>query len=1614
MKQNKNLDNTARSGQPVDERDYWLHTLSGDLVKNSFPYDFKAIDGSEPVTRSIEFRFDLETASKLLSITNKSDIRLHMLLVAGIVLLTSKYTGSSDIIIGAPIYKQEKKADFINTVLVLRNRLQADMTFKELIFRVKQCIAGAVEHQNYPLKTLFYELDIPFNPEDFQLFDTAVLLENIHDESYIKHIRTNTLFSFFRDGETITGKLAFNALLFKNETMEKISHCLQNLLKDALYNVDSRLEAFDMLTPEEKQKVLFDFNPSSVGDTFKGTGTDTIHELFEQQVEKKPGNIAAVGDEIEYSYGQLNAKADSLARELTERGVAPGSIVGIMIHTPLNLTTGIIGILKSGAAYLPIDPAYPEERINYIFADSGLEVLVHDCPGHPEGLDHVNIFLNLNNQGITAGKGNAAPVRVQPGDAAYVIYTSGTTGRPKGVVMEHHGAVNTLLYRRDEYKIDSSVTALQLFSFAFDGFVTSFFTPLISGAKIVMLGKEKIKDIARVKDLIITHRVTHFISVPILYRYIIEAMSPDETSSIKVVTLAGDTVTPEIIGITRQKNRNLEIAQEYGVTEAAVMSTVFRHQEQDEQMKIGHPIANTGIYILDQYHQPQPIGVWGEMYLAGAGVAREYLGKPELTAQKFLPDPFADGGRMYKSGDIGRWLPDGNIEFKGREDYQVKIRGFRIELAEIENQLRSFPPVADAIVIQKEVNAGDKHLVAFAVPDPHHAPLVGRQLSLEKEGIARQHLKHQLPDGTPLYCLNRNEADLVYRENIDAIGQMKDNILLTEGACIVDVGANIGMLSIILSRLSRQVTVYAIEPVADICKVLQLNASLHAVDTHIIQAGLSSDEGEFDYTYYPNASILSSRFADTPNDTKLVETFLLDQPEPAGKKTLSGEMVAELLEQSLAHHTCTCSTTTLSSVIKRHDLDTIDLLKIDVGKSESDVLAGIGNEDWHKIRQLMIEVHHTDENKSLDHVRELLLAKGYNVNIELERQVDQLGIYHLYAVQEGIEPTDPGNILTGQDAAIDNPGIWNTITLVEGLQQHAREHLPDYMVPGIFQLLPRFPLTPNGKIDRETLRDLELSNVKGSLVAPANKIEHELQEIWSHVLGIAKEKISTDADFFDIGGHSLKATILVSNIHKVLDVKVPLTAIFEYPDIKRLARFIENHAEDTFVSIETAAPRDYYPLSPGQQRLYLQQQLDPGGIGFNIPHVFWILGEIQTQKLEDTFTALIRRHEILRTSFTVKDDQPIQVIHDNVPFRVKFYENQDIEEIKKGFIQPFDLSNVPAMRVGLVRVNPGKHLFMLDMHHIITDGTSMGIFISDFIALYTGRRLAPLKIQFKDFSQWQLGEMEKESYKKQEQYWFKEFEDRIPQLQLPTDFPRPEMSRFRGDRVTSTINSDLTTVLQELTQKHNITLFMALLAGYFILVSKYSRQSDIVVGSSVSGRRNIDLKSVMGVFFNMLALRSKPRGEKSFGGYLEEVKATVLNAMENQDYPFDHLAMKLGLTGRENRRPLFNISFAMQNFEMAEISSDVLNIQACPFEYDISRYDLSLFAIEDDDVIRLVMEYSTELFKKPKIVKMLEHYREILTQVTRNPDIQLKDIKLTHHLIAASSKRGNAQPAFDF
>ncbi|UCH92900.1 MAG: amino acid adenylation domain-containing protein, partial [Candidatus Aminicenantes bacterium] len=1348
---------------------YWKNKISGAAEVLELPCDHPRPPLQTFRGQTWSFEINRRLTRELKQLSQETGTTLFMVLLAAFSILLSRLSGKDDIVIGTPVANRGRRefesliGFFLNTLLI-RLDLSPTPTFLNYLQEVRQVALEAYEHQDIPFEKLVEELKPERNLSHSPLFQVLFAQQNVEMEipgipglsiTPFEIKRSTSKFDlslFLVGGQRLKGIWEYNTGLFEEDTIARTAGYFQTLLEEITANPQQGIFQLSLLTEEQRCQLLVDWNNTVTA----YPKHKTIHQLLEEQVERTPGHTALVGQinafgGMHLSYRELNEKSNQLAHRLIEKGVQPDTLVGIMAEPSIETIMGILGILTAGGAYLPIDPDYPGQRIEYILADSNANGLVTTGNlwedrklGNWEG---EKIFLERG-RGVSdpAAPFSNLQTAASPSNLAYIIYTSGSTGKPKGVMVEHGSAVNVLSALFNMYPLLETDAYLLKTSLVFDVSVTELFGWFWGGGRLVIVGKDERKDPWKIIDTIETSKVTHINFVPSLFHAFAEALASQTTrklSSLKYIFLAGEVLLPELVKKFRQFNTHISLENLYGPTEGTVYASGYSLAQWhgSRNIPIGKPLQNTALYILDRNLGPVPVGVTGELCIAGHGVARGYLNNPELTAKRFIEpqrytkiheeesklknDPlkqkFLQGGpggavfsksappgrrrqNIYRTGDLARWLPDGNIEFLGRIDHQVKIRGFRVELAEIENCLLNHPEIQEVVVALRtsKTDTKDKYLCA--------------------------------------YIVTHNE---------------------------------------------------------------------------------------------------------------------------------------------------------------------LDPLK---------------------------------------------------------------------------------------------------------LREYLSNRLPEYMIPAYFERLEALPLSPSGKIQRQALPAPGRVRRGDDYTGPRNEIEKKLAEIWSEVLGL--RRIGIDGNFFELGGHSLKGTIMISKLQPEFNIRLPLAQLFKSPTIRKLSQYIKKQVEDKYIPIEAVEEKEYYILSSAQKRLYILNQVEFASTSYNIPAVYQLEKEPDRKRLEDAFRQVIQRHESFRTSFITVNDEPVQKIQDEVEFEIEYFnlatENTEgtrglapLFKPEKNFIHPFALSRAPLLRTGIINTVENKTLLLVDMHHIISDGTSMEIFQKELIALYQKRQLSPLNIQYKDYARWESKKNQKEKIKKQKAYWLKDFEEEIPVLNLAMDYARPTIQSFEGDGLHFKVGKKETKALNQLAAEQNATLFMVLTAIFNILLAKLSGQEDIVVGTPVAGRRHPDLNHIIGMFVNTLALKNYPSGNKKFNHFLKELKNKTLEAFENQEYPFEELVEQLPLKRDTSRNPLFDMMFALQNIEIAAGEKQPENVEnseikITPYEFNmkISKFDLTLIARETHEGLSCYMEYCNKLFKQETIQRFTRYFKTIAFLITVHPEMKISEIEI--------------------
>ena len=1250
--------------------------------------------------------------AQLKELSQKAGATLYMTLLSVFNVLLNKLSGQQDITVGTPVSGRDH-ADveriigmFVNTV-VLRNNLEETASFRQFLAQVKEKTLSCFEHQDYQYEELIEELGVARDTSRNPLFDVMFSYQHaLQAELALPGLRLQshqsthqvskfdlTLIASEAEGRLYVS-MEYATDLFEDETIARFMGYFERIIEEVLRDADQPLNEIEVLSEEEKQQLLSEFNDTVVA----YPRNKTVIDLFEEQVAGTPHNVAFWCGDRSATYQELHEQANQVAAYLRQQvGIRQGDRVGLLLEREEFLLPSLFGILKAGAAYVPLSTTHPAARNQAIVDDAELKALI--TRGHYAAGLETNVETKLVNLDVVREEihqQSAAPRTTGPkgDDLAYVIYTSGSTGRPKGVMIEHHSVVNRLLWMQKAYPITPEDVLLQKTPLVFDVSVWELFWWSLTGASVCLLPPEDEKDPKQVIEAIGQYQVSvvHFVPsmlIPFLHR--VAHQQPTPLSSLRQVFCSGEALGAEQVaafGEALNKTYSTQLINLYGPTEATVDVSHYPcdFTQVPPSIPIGKPIDNVKLYVLNKSNGLCPIGVPGELCIAGAGLARGYIGADPLTKEKFVAHPHQPGERMYRTGDLACWLPDGNIKFLGRIDHQVKIRGFRIELGEIESQLSAYEAIQDTVVLAKD-KAGDTYLVGY----------------------------------------------------------------------------------------------------------------------YVSEAEISSTE----------------------------------------------------------------------------------------------------------------------------------------------------------------------------------------------LMHYLSQRIPEYMVPAHFVHLESFPLTTSGKVDRKELPDPVIAAGE-DYVAPSNETEEALVSLWSKVLSIDPANISTTVSFFSLGGHSLKAATLVNKIAKQLRVEVPLKEVFRHQDIKNLSAFILSQHQSAYEGISPAVEQDYYPLSSSQRRMYFLQSYDPVSVVYNMPQVVKLAGALDRKHLEGVFSQLIGRHESLRTSFGVVEGEAVQVVHKQVDFALEYHQTEEsaAPALIREFVRPFDLQQASQFRVGLVKLSEQAHLLLVDMHHIISDGVSQGQLIQDFMALYQGKALPGLDIQYKDYAVWQQSDEQQLRLKAQRQFWRDEFAHQVSVLDLPTDRSRPVALSHRGAYQSCLLDQEETNRLKALSQEAGATLYMTMLSVFNVLLSKLSRQEDITIGTPVAGRDHAEVEGVIGMFVNTVVLRNYPKGGMSFRQFLTEVKRKVLGCFAHQGYGYEELIEELGIPRDPSRNPLFDVMFSYEHQNKGELVLPGLRLQDYPSAHAVSKFDLTLTVSETEEGMYLNFEYAKDLFDQGTIVRFISYLQKIIAEVTADPQKLLVEIDI--------------------
>lgn len=1270
----------------------------------------------------------------LQSVARKCHVTLNTLILGAWALVLSRYSGQQDVVFGMLVSGRPPTLEgvesmigmFLNT-LPVRVKVEANQPLSQWLKQIQKQQSDLQQYEFSPLRMVQSWSEIPRGLPLFEsMVDTNNTPQQRMQESTVPNqgdgagkvlpasIRQNfpLLLDIQPVADGLVMTLTYNVRRFLAASITQLAEQLRTLLTAIAEEPDQYLGELPLMSARERNRVVFEWN-----ETQRWYPRHLcLHQLFEAQVERKPSARAISYLTEQLTYGELNEQANKLAHQLRRLGVGPGTPVGLCLERSLPMVTGLLAILKAGGAYVPLAPNYPLARLKFMLQDAQVNVLLtqEKMLAPLEGLASQIICLDRD-QSFWENQPASNPENLtDPEELAYLLYTSGSTGTPKGVAVPHRVAVNRLHTEYDPFEPEEALCVKTSLSFVDS--IWEMFSAWHHGLSATLVPERHVQDPSLLVATLAEAGATRIVLVPSLLRSLLDS-EIDLAKSLPQLQhwiSSGEPLPSDLCAKFAQRLPEAVLTNLYGTSEIWDATRCDSRQcSPGEPIPIGRPLGNVRVYVLDELLRPVPIGIPGELYIGGDSLARGYWCRPDLTAEKFIPDPFSQavGQRLYKTGDLVRWLPDGNLEYLDRLDQQLKLRGFRLEIEEIESVLRQHPQSQQAAVTV----TNNEQLVAYIVT---------------KDG--------QVP------------------------------------------------------------------------------------------------------------------------------------------KT-------------------------------------------------------------------------------------------------------------------------------------------------EELRQFASSRLPEYMVPIFYLALSELPLTPSGKVDRRALPTPKAAELDKSVAngghsrPPQTPTEKTIARLWAEMLGV--KVISADSDFFHLGGHSLLAARIASRLSKVLKLQVPISALFEERTIGSLARWIDTSKEKG-ISEKTQVIPDLTrtergkiaPLSFPQQRMWFLDQLNPGSLSYTVGHYIRFAGRLDFKALRLAFKEIVRRHESLRTTFIARDGEPFQVIHDSVDVPLPVIELTKLPESEREAMardyrreqvrKPWDLVNGPLFRASILRFSRENHVFSLTMHHIITDGHSLGIFAHELSVLYSafveGRSspLPELPLQYADFAIWQHDWFKGKHCTEQLNYWQGKLGGSA-QLELPTDRPRPLIHRYRGGRQAFQLGTDLVKQLQALAEEEGATMFMVLLSGFQWLLSRYSGQEDISVGTPVANRDQEILDHLIGFFVNTLVIRTDLSGNPTFRQLLRRVKQTCLDAYNNQDLPFDKLVEVLKPQRDLSWNPLFQVMFVYQ--KAARNTVDVSGVSWQPqggTELETSNFDLLLLVTETNAEIDCTLQYNSDLFEPTTVERMGSHLKLLFERIAANLDRPLFQIPL--------------------
>lgn len=1659
------------------EEKYWLEKFDGELPIINLPTYQLRPKIKTYIGSSFTYNIDQKILKNLKSFSQKNKGTLFMTLMAALNGLLYRYSSQTDIILGTPVsgrnnlQLQNQIGLYINTIPI-RTQFKTTSTFSDLFQLVKEYLESAYSNSNYSFGNLVEKLKIKRDLSRSPLFDILITHQQKDDDSLgvegsftnlkcsifndfdSKVSKYDITFNFFEDHNSLGLVIEYNTDLFQEEFIQNLALNFEVLLGSFANDPALEVQKAPLVNSEEKSRILKLFNDTEV---FYNP-EKTIVQDFSDQVQNMPKNIALVYRDEEITYKELNDRSNQLAHYLISSGIKENSVIALCVDRSIEMIIGILGILKTGGTYLPLDPSYPIDRIDYMVEDSKAQFLItkEEIKGFfPKSIN----LISFEDKSIWEFSNENLEYFPSFSSEAYIIYTSGSTGKPKGVLVTHKNLANFFVGLNTRFDLqEKQENWLAVTSISFDISILETIWTLTRGNKVILQPDRPLllsNNETEMDFSLLYFAAQEEITFENKYKLLLEGAKfadknefqaiwiperhfhtfGDQFPNPSVAAAAVSTITEKVTirsgSVVLPLHDPVRVAEEWSMVDNLSNGRV--------EMSIAsgwHP--NDFVLAPDDYHTRQQkmqdhlktlIDLWeGGSITRKNGVGKDTTFKihPKPIQSK-LPIWITSGGNVATfeyAGSIGANVLT-HLLGQSIEDLKFKVdsyrralvaNGFDSDKGKVSLMLHTF--VSDDLSFVREtVEAPFKNYLR------HSANLMksiadDNGLDLEKDldvliemGFQRFYKTSGL-FGTPQNCFKRIEQ--LYEIGVNEI------------ACLIDYGID---TNIVLSNLEH-------------LKELQELIKRSKIQNQFLKKRL-------DFDWSTSNLIIDHKITHLQSTPSLIQELLADKEGKDALKQIKtlligGEALPLFLTKQLGnlrkkplYNMYGPTETTIWSTIKEiykednisigkpiantqiYILNTVNQL-CPVGVIGELCIGGdgvskgyLGRQDLTDTKFIINPFGRKDKiYKTGDLARWLP-----NGELECLERIDNQVKINGHRVElgeiENITEEIPG-VLKSLVNSIDNNGAKILVAYLttnqaydaKTAQDYLKLKLPIYMIPSFLLVLDEFPMTLNGKIDRKALPEPNLSIVTESIyVAPRNESESKLVDIWKKVL--KAEKVGIEEDFFELGGNSLLVMRMLTHLRNEFKVEISIVEFFTTTNIKDLSLLLsEKENTNSAAQIEIVKNKPQFPqLSFSQERLWFLDKLN-GSTHYHMPLIFDLEGPVNLKILNRAFKTIIKRHKVLRTVYLQNKGEAYQKVIPFGQWKMNFihnFETQNEKTISKLIFdeihKPFDLEKDYMLRASYFSEGPEVSKLIIIMHHIASDGWSVLLLLKELELLYNGFiddptfQLKPLDVQYVDYSLWQREYIKGDFIDKQLTYW-KEHLKNLESLNLPIDFPREAQQNFKGDHYHFTIDTATSKKLYSYCEKEGVTLFMTLLATFKVLLSRYSSQTDICIGTPIANREQEEVDKLIGFFINTLAIRSNLDGNPKFNDLLRNIKKTTLNAYANKHAPFEQVVNQTVKTRDLSRSPLFQVMFVLQNKEEnSEYKLGNASLRAAPYTYEKSQFELIFSVTETQNGLSVGVKYCNTLFKEDTIEQLARHYKNLIDSVLDNPNQNINNMQ---------------------